>query len=60
MANWSWGFGSPSPNCLGNMFAEFSSGQNFLVPKTAVQNPGWIESGLGWIKSLLGQRLYIP
>lgn len=45
---------------LGNMFAEFSSGQNFLVPKTAVQNPGWVETGFGWVKSLLGQRLFIP
>lgn len=45
---------------LGNVFAPFTSGQNYLVPKAAVQNPGWVENGLGWIKSLLGQRLFNP
>ncbi len=43
---------------LGNQFANFGSGQNFLVPKSALQNPGWVENGLGWVKSLLGQRLF--
>lgn len=45
---------------MGNEFAPFSSGQTFLVPKSAVQNPGWREQGLGWLKSLLGQRVYRP
>ena len=45
---------------LGNQFANFTSGQNFLVPKATLQNPGWAENGLGWIKNLLGQRFFNP
>jgi RHS repeat-associated protein len=45
---------------FGNQFASFTSGQNYLVPSSAVQYPGWVELGLGWIKGLLGQRIYWP
>ncbi len=44
---------------IGNDYAPFSSGQQYEVPKDAVQWPsGW---GLdGWIKGLFGQRRYFP
>jgi hypothetical protein len=45
---------------FGNEFAPFSSGQTFSVPRSTVQNPGWREQGLGWLKSLLGQRVHRP
>jgi hypothetical protein len=44
---------------LGNQFASFSSGAEFVVPRTALAFPN--ESALlNWIKASLGQRIYLP
>ncbi len=45
---------------MGNQFASFTSGQNFLVPKTAITTPGWIEKGAGLIKALFNQWIHRP
>lgn len=44
---------------MGNRFASFSSGQQFSVLKSTLRWPaGWGVDG--WIKGLLGQRIYLP
>ena len=45
---------------MGNQFAPFTTGQNFLVPKATITNPGWVEKGAGWVKALYNQWIYRP
>lgn len=44
---------------LGNQYAGFGSGQSFVVPRESLQWPrGWGVDG--YIKGILGQRIYVP
>ncbi len=45
---------------LGNQFARFASGAEYYVPQSTIRLPIFKEMGLGAIKALLGQRLFIP
>jgi RHS repeat-associated protein len=44
---------------LGNMFAPYKSGASYQVPASSLKWPKGFGID-GWIKGLLGQRLYIP
>ena len=43
-----------------NKFAPFSSGAQYSVPETAVRYPWLKEYGVGIIKGIFGQRIYLP
>ena len=45
---------------MGNQFARFASGAEYYVPQSTIRLPIFKEMGLGAIKALLGQRLFIP
>jgi hypothetical protein len=45
---------------MGNQFARFGSGTEYWVPQSAVRIPWLKEGGLGAVKALLGQRLFLP